>query len=90
MRLDIDAILDLGLLQRDHREKFYNLARTHNFDIDLHWLEVDRDVRWQRVLGRNKDQGDTYSMDVDRGMFDFCEGLLENPTDDELQVTVLH
>lgn len=90
MALDVDVVLDLGLLQRDHREKFYRLAEKESFDICLHWLAADRAVRWQRVQGRNEDKGDTYSMTVDRDMFDFCEGLVEEPSGDELNITEIH
>lgn len=90
MKLDIDAVLDLGLLQRDHRAKFYDLAAQDAFDIGLHYIDVDRDVRWARVQGRNAEKGDTYAMDVDRGMFDFCENLFEIPSGDELDFTTTH
>ncbi len=90
MRRNLDVVLDLGLLKRDHREKFYALARQDAFDICLHLVEAEKEVRWQRVLARNEDKGDTYTMDVDRGMFDFCEGLFERPSGRELDITTLH
>ncbi|PCI34341.1 MAG: hypothetical protein COB54_00685 [Alphaproteobacteria bacterium] len=84
MALGVDAVLDLGLLQRDHRQKFYDLAGAEGFNICLHLVDADREVRWGRVQGRNAAKGETYTMDVDRGMFDFCEDLFERPTGDEL------
>ena len=90
MKRDVDAVLDLGLLQHDHRRKFYDLAAQDAFGICLHFVDADREVRWQRVLGRNAEKGDTYTMDVDRGMFDFCENLFEKPSGDELEFTILH
>lgn len=84
MPLDIDAVLDLGLLQRTHREKFYALAARHAFDICLHFVGADRELRWQRVQARNEEKGGTYTMDVDRAMFDFCENLFEKPSPEEL------
>ncbi len=90
MKLDVEAVLDLGLLQRGHRQKFYDLAARDAFDIDLHLLEADREVRWSRVQGRNEDKGDTYTMEVDRGMFDFCENLFERPSGDELSLAIIH
>ena len=90
MALNIDVVLDLGLLQKGHREKFYDLAHKDGFDICLHLIEADKESRWQRVTGRNASKGDTYSMDVDRSMFDFCEGLFERPMGDELAFTTLH
>ncbi len=90
MKLDVDAVLDLGLLQYDHRAKFYGLADKDAFDICLHFIDADREVRWSRVQGRNDNKGDTYTMDVDRGMFDFCEGLFERPSGNELNITKIH
>lgn len=89
MKLDVDAVLDLGLLKRDHREKFYALAARDAFDICLHLVDADREVRWQRVTRRNQEKGDTYTMKVDRGMFDFCENLFEKPSGRELDFLVI-
>jgi len=90
MKINVDAVLDLGLLQLAHRQKFYDLAREDGFDICLHLVDADRETRWQRVEGRNWNKGDTYSMEVDRGMFDFCENLFERPEGDELKITISH
>jgi len=90
MSLDVDAVLDLGLLQRAHREKFYQLAKRGGFAFCLHHVDADRDVRWARVLGRNAEKGETYAMDVTIGMFDFCEGLFERPSGDELERMIIH
>jgi predicted kinase len=90
MKINVDAVLDLGLLQLAHRQKFYDLAREDGFDICLHLVDADLETRWQRVEGRNRDKGDTYSMEVDRGMFDFCENLFERPEGDELKITIPH
>jgi len=87
---DMGVVLDLGLLKQDHRQKFYALAQKGGFDFCLHLVEAQKDVRWQRVLDRNAAKGDTYRMDVDRGMFDFCEDLFERPFGDELNFTLIH
>ncbi len=90
MKINVDAVLDLGLLQLVHRQKFYDLAQEDGFDICLYLVDADRETRWQRVEGRNRDKGATYSMEVDRGMFDFCENLFERPEGDELKITIHH
>lgn len=90
MKLDVDVVLDLGLLQRDHRQKFYDLAVQDTFDITLHYINLDRETRWGRVQNRNKKKGDTYTMEVDRKMFDFCENLFESPSAEELKITITH
>jgi len=78
------VILDFGLLQREHRQKFYDWAEINNFTIEIHVIEADKDIRWQRVLNRNLEKGATYSLEVNKEMFDFCEDLYERPEADEL------
>lgn len=90
MTQGVSVILDLGLLQKDHRRKFYNLAKAEGYDLCLHWVDVAREERWSRIEGRNAEKGATYAMEVSREMFDFCEGLFERPSEDELAFTVIH
>lgn len=84
LKLDISVILDLGLLQKEHRQKFYDLAGVQNFKIETHLIEVVKDIRWQRVEMRNKEKGETFSLEVTSEMFEFCEGLYEYPDEDEM------
>lgn len=90
MALDVDAVLDLGLLQQEHRAKFYALAQQRGFDICLHFINADKEVRWRRVMGRNDEKGESFTMNVDRSMFDFCEALFESPVGDELDSAIIH
>ncbi|MBT5072583.1 MAG: ATP-binding protein [Kordiimonadaceae bacterium] len=86
LKLDIPAILDLGLLQREHRQKFYDLAKAQNFQIETHLIEADKAIRWKRVQTRNKEKGETFSLEVNSEMFEFCEGLYEHPDKDEAKM----
>ncbi len=90
MELNVAAVLDLGLLQRKHRQKFYQLAHDKGYDICLHFVDVEQELRWQRVLKRNAEKGASYSMEVNRDMFDFCETLFESPSGDELDFIIIH
>ena len=83
--LGLPLILDLGLLQREHRQKFYNWAEDNNYKIETHVIEADKNIRWERVSNRNNEQGETYSLEVNKEMFDFCEDLYEYPDEQELQ-----
>lgn len=40
-------------------------------------------IRWERVQNRNQNQGETFVMNVDRGMFDYMESIFQAPTKDE-------
>jgi len=83
----ISSVLDLGFTKAEHREKFRVLAREHSIAFKLHFLDIPSDVRWQRVIERNTNKGETFVMDVDRGMFDFMESIWEPPTDAELEAS---
>ena len=80
---DVPAVLDLGFTKRKHRDKFRDLAREAGLSAPVHFVDVPADERWYRVNRRNKEQGRTYAMQVDRQMFDFMESLWEPPTQDE-------
>jgi predicted kinase len=83
-RVGTDAVLDLGFTQREQRDEWLQRARNAGLDIELHVLDVSKDVRWQRVCERNKGASATYSFDVTREMFDFMEGRWELPDGEEL------
>ncbi len=79
----IPAVLDLGFTRKEHRDKFRALCADANLVAAVHFVDVDREIRWQRVQQRNAEQGETYAMQVDRQMFDFMEGMWEPPLADE-------
>lgn len=80
----VPAILDLGFTKVQHRQKFADIAKDAGLDLVMHYLDVPADVRWSRVQQRNALKGETYSLEVDRGMFDVVEGMWEPPDEAEL------
>lgn len=80
----VGAVLDLGFTKAEHRAKFAEIARSANVGVKLHFLDVPADVRWRRVEGRNAEKGASYSLEVNREMFDFVEGMWEPPDSKEL------
>ena len=80
----IDVILDIGLSKRDHRDRArMRVART-TAESKLHYLDVDRDARLERVMQRNAERAGTHAFHVSQPMFDFFDRWFEPPTDDEL------
>jgi predicted kinase len=79
------AVLDLGFTKKVHRDKFRTLYADAGLSVAVHFVDVPREVRWQRVEQRNHTKADTFAMEVDRGMFDFMEGMWEPPATDEWQ-----
>jgi predicted kinase len=82
---NLPVILDLGFTKAAHRQKFADIAKSDGQDFALYFLDVPADERWSRVEKRNAQQGETYSMQVNRAMFDFVEGLWEAPDSLELK-----
>ncbi len=81
----VPAVLDLGFTKKQHRDKFRALCADAELTVVVHFVDVDRETRWQRVEQRNQERGETFAMQVDRGMFDFMEGMWEPPLPDEWQ-----
>lgn len=85
LTLSVPAILDLGFADAAHRKRFADMARREGAAVILHWLDVAPDLRWARVLERNREKGPTFRLDVDRAMFDFMETIWQDPDERELR-----
>ena len=79
-----DSILDLGLSKYAHREKFRQFAAANNFKIKLHFLDISKETRWQRVQQRNTEKGATFEFEVTQENFNFMQNWFEQPTAEEL------
>lgn len=79
-----ESILDLGFSKFEHREKFRNFATSKGFELTLHFLDVPKDIRWNRVSKRNNEKGATFEFEVTRENFDFMENWFEQPNKDEM------
>jgi predicted kinase len=75
----IDAILDLGFTQREHRLSWLHRAQAVGIPCQLHVLDIPADTRWQRVCERNRGDSATFTFAVTREMFDFMEVRWELP-----------
>lgn len=75
------TILELGLLSRDERERFYERVDEAGRRLVVHVLDAPRDIRRERVSERNRSQGPTFSMMVPLEIFELASDLWE-PLDD--------
>ncbi len=80
-----DSILDLGFSKKAHRDKFRDFAVSKGFDFKLHFLDVPKETRWERVQKRNADKGATFQFEVSKENFDFMETWFETPDSVELE-----
>lgn len=79
-----DSILDLGLSKFEHREKFKKFAEVNGYELQMHFLNISKETRWNRVLKRNNEKGASFEFAVSRENFDFMESWFEQPTDEEM------
>lgn len=77
------SVLDLGFTTKAHRDKFHALGGAADLSVAVHFVDVPADGRWRRIEQRNTLQSESFSLTVDRGMFDFMEGLWEPPSEAE-------
>lgn len=84
-----DSILDLGLSKFAHREKFRDFAGVNNFEVEVHFLDIPKEIRLRRVMQRNTEKGETFEFEVSQEDFNFMEGWFERPEDKELLNTVI-
>jgi predicted kinase len=82
--LGIPSILDIGFQRLEHRQRYATLVKQAQLPARLHVLNVDASERWKRVEARNKNQGETFHMEITRGMFDYIETTWEPPSDGEI------
>ncbi len=85
----VDAILDLGLSKKSHRDKFRAFAEANQIECRLHFLDIPKEVRRQRIIQRNLDKGETFEFKVSEVDFEFMETWFETPTAEELSNAVI-
>lgn len=84
-----DSILDLGLSKFEHREKFRKFADKNGFEIKLHFLDIPKEIRWDRLMQRNQEKGETFEFEVSEDNFNFMENWFEKPEGKELEKSVI-
>lgn len=80
-----DSILDLGFSKFEHREKFRKHAKSNGFKLKIHFLDIPKETRLERVIKRNNEKGYTYQFEVSKEDFDFMESWFEKPSKKELE-----
>jgi predicted kinase len=83
MDLGTSVVLEIGLIQRSERERFYELVDTNGYPLTVYVLDGPRDLRRARVLSRNQQQGPTFSMEVPPHIFELASDMWEPPDEAE-------
>ncbi len=79
-----NPVLELGLIQRQSREAFYERVRTADAELVVYVLDAPRDVRRERVRRRNLERGSTFFAVVPDHIFEMASDLWEPPDEDEI------
>jgi uncharacterized glyoxalase superfamily protein PhnB/predicted kinase len=77
------AILEIGLLRREQRDRFHAALASAGHAAVVHVLDAPREVRRARVERRNRERGETFSMIVPPEVFELASDLWEPLGDDE-------
>jgi predicted kinase len=78
-----NAVLEIGLIQRRDREKFYARVDKAGFGLTVYVLDAPRELRRARVQRRNQEKGETFSMEVPPEFFELASDMWEPPQEDE-------
>jgi predicted kinase/uncharacterized glyoxalase superfamily protein PhnB len=77
------VILEIGLLQRTERERFYERIEQAGVAYILYVIDAARDVRRARVMKRNDEKGATFAMVVPPAIFEMASDRWEPPDAEE-------
>jgi predicted kinase len=80
-----DVVLEIGLIQRNMRESFYQRVDADAQELVIYVLDAPRELRRQRVAQRNLERGQTFSMVVPPEFFELASDHWEPLADDECE-----
>jgi predicted kinase len=78
-----DVVLELGLLRRSERQRFFAQVRAAEVPLRIHVVDAPRDVRRERVEARNRLGGPTFTGVVPLAWFELASDFWEPLTPDE-------
>lgn len=85
----MSVVLDGAAANQIQREVIRQKAIDNNMGFQLHYISASQNIRHQRVLERNEQQGETYSLYVTPAMFDQMEVFFEAPKGEELAQAIV-
>lgn len=77
------VVLEVGLIQQHQRDAFYARMGPWTDAMVVYVLDAPREVRRKRVLRRNAEQGETFSMVVPPHIFELASDLWQPPDEAE-------
>lgn len=81
-----DVVLELGLVERASRERFYAMVDEAGYDMTVYLLDAPREVRRERVQRRNREKGPTFAMEVPEAFFEMASDHWQPMDDVEIEI----
>jgi len=81
--IDTDVVLEIGLIQRAQRQRFYHRVDDGERALRVYFVDAPREIRRARVANRNRERGETFSMEVPADFFELASNLWEPPDAEE-------
>ncbi len=80
------VILDYGFFKSEERSRYKKLAEILGVEFELHYIKAPYDTLLERVLKRNKEEGNIHH--IDKEILDALIKQFEEPEDDEFVKTI--
>lgn len=77
------VVLEIGLIERRARRAFYERVDGAGLGLTVHVVDAPREVRRARVMQRNAEKGETFSMVVPPEFFELASDRWEPPDEAE-------
>jgi predicted kinase len=84
-RVGADVVLEVGLIQRAERDAFYRRVEDAEHALAVYVIDAPRDVRRERVLRRNVEQGETFAQVVPLEFFELASDMWQPPDEEEVR-----
>lgn len=83
LKAESHVILELGLILRVDRERVFKFIDKKNYDLKIYVLDAEKETRRNRVVKRNDEKGETYSMEVPDHIFEVADNMWQPLDADE-------
>ena len=85
-----DVILEIGLLHQHERLAFYERVEQAGLELTVYVIDASRELRRARVMARNQERGDTFSVVVPLEFFELASDLWEPLAASEIEAYDVH
>lgn len=85
-----DVVLEIGLIRREERASLYGRVDAAAAALEVYLVDAPREVRRARVARRNRERGETFSVEVPPDFFELASDLWEPPSPQELEDRNIH